>query len=173
MNCSGIYAIVNLLTYDMYVGSAVSIANRWRSHLHHLRKGTHHCAHLQNAYRKYTPDAFSFELVEIVPDKANLIEKEQFWLDLFRPTYNKRRIANSCLWSKRSPEFCAHMSRVQKGRKQTPETIAKRSLALKGRARPDHVREKIRLSKIGVKPSAETRAKLSLAKQRLRQDINP
>lgn len=164
---SAIYAIVNTKTSDMYVGSAVDVARRWRRHTHDLRKNVHACRHLQNAYHKYGADAFDWQIIETVDCKEDLIQREQAWLDFFRPAYNKRRQANSCLGLKRSPEAREKMRQAQTGRKQSPETIAKRAAALRGRPRPPEVRAKISASHMGVRPSAETRAKMSAsAKQR-------
>ena len=165
MKASGIYAIVNRVTKDMYVGSAVNIASRWRVHKHHLTHNTHHCKHLQNSYNKYSKDVFDFEIVEFVDDKSKLIAREQLWIDFFGPTYNKRKLADSCLGIKRSAEVRAKMSAAQKGKKQSPETIAKRAAALRGRSRPPEVRAKISASHMGIRPSEEVRAKMSLAKK--------
>ena len=164
---TAIYAIVNTKTFDMYVGSAVNVAQRWRRHTHDFRKNIHACRHMQNAYHKYGATAFSWEIIEFVDRKEDLIQREQVWLDFFRPAYNKRRIANSCLGLKRPPETCEKMRQAQIGRKQSAETIAKRAAALRGRPRPPEVRAKISSSHIGIKPSAEARAKMSAsAKQR-------
>ena len=164
---SAIYAIVNTQTSDMYVGSAVNVAQRWRRHNHDLRKSVHACRHLQSAYHKYGADAFDWEIVEHVERKEDLIPREQFWIDFFRPTYNKRRIANSCLGVKRSPEAREKMRQAQLGRKQSPETIAKRAAALKGKPRPPEVRAKISASHFGIRPSVASRVKMSAsAKQR-------
>jgi len=165
---SAIYAIVNNVTRDMYVGSAVAVSRRWSAHLCNLRKGSHHCEHLQNAYRKYGSDAFDWEIVQFVENKEELIKHEQFWIDFFQPAYNKRKIANSCLGVKRSQQSRDNMRKAQLGRKQTPETIAKRTAALKGRPRPPEVRAKISASHVGIRPSAEARLKMSIsAKQRV------
>ena len=158
---SAIYAIVNMKTSDMYVGSAVNVAQRWRRHIHDLRKNVHACRHLQNAYHKYGADAFDWEIIESIQQKEDLIPREQVWIDFFKPAYNKRRIANSCLGIKRSPEAREKMRQAQLGRKQSPETIAKRAAALRGRPRPPEVRAKISASHVGIKPSAETKAKMS------------
>lgn len=167
---SAIYAIVNQDTCDMYVGSAVSVNRRWNGHKSRLRKGNHHCKHLQNAYLKYGAEKFDWEIVEYVNDNANLIAREQFWIDFFKPAYNKRKIANSCLGLKRSEEARKNMADAQRGRKQSPETIAKRSVAIKNRPRPLEVRAKISASHIGIRPNAETRAKMSAsAKRRVRK----
>lgn len=167
---SAIYAIVNNVTYDMYIGSAVAVNRRWAAHRSNLRNGKHHCKHLQNAFRKYGADAFDWEIVQFVEEKTDLIAKEQFWIDFFRPTYNKRKIANSCLGIKRSEQARQNMRAAQLGRKQSPETITKRVAALKGESRPAEVRAKISASHIGIRPSAESRQKMSeSAKQRAKK----
>ena len=167
---SAIYAIVNTVTRDMYVGSAVAVNRRWNRHLHDLRKNVHACTHLQNAYVKYGADAFDWEIVQFVKDKIDLIPREQFWIDFFRPVYNKRKIAASCLGLTRTPEAKERMRQAQLGRKQSAETIAKRSAALKGKARPPEVRAKISASHKGIVPTAASRAKMSeSAKQRAKK----
>ena len=167
---SAIYAIVNQATRDMYVGSAVAVNRRWNAHRCQLRAGKHHCLHLQNAHAKYGETAFDWEIVEFVDDANNLLAREQFWINFFQPTYNKRKKAESCLGYKHTDEARQRMADAQRGAKQSPETIAKRSAALKGRARPDEVRAKISASRIGIRPNAETRAKMSeSAKRRKRK----
>ena len=163
---SAIYAIVNNVTRDMYVGSAVTVNRRWSAHRCNLRKGTHHCKHLQNAHAKYGELAFDWEIIQFVDDKNLLIEKEQFWIDFFQPKYNKRKIADSCLGVKRSAESCLKMSIAQIGKKQSEETKAKRSAALKGRPRPLAVREKISANHIGIVPNEISRAKMSESAKR-------
>ena len=165
MTVSGIYAIVNNATNSMYIGSAVNVTRRLRVHKHYLHQGKHPSKHLQNSFNKHSDVVFSFEIVEFVDDKTKLIEREQLWIDFFKPAYNKRKIADSCLGVKRSPEARAKMSAAQKGKKQSPETIAKRIAAIKGRPRPPHVRAKISASHMGIRPSDASRLKMSLAKK--------
>ncbi len=167
---SAIYAIVNSVTRDMYVGSAVAVNRRWNAHRSQLRNGKHHCKHLQNAHIKYGADNFDWEIIELVSNAADLIEREQFWLDFFAPAYNKRKIADSCLGVLRSSESKQKMSLAQTGRKQSPETIAKRSAALKGKPRSAETRAKISASHIGIRPDDIARAKMSdSAKRRKRK----
>jgi hypothetical protein len=167
---AAIYAIVNNVTLDMYVGSAVAVNRRWNVHICNLRKGKHHCKHLQNAHAKYGENAFDWEVIQFVEDKTKLIQKEQFWIDFFKPAYNKRKIADSCLGVKRSNESRLKMSIAQTGKKQSEETKAKRSAALKGRSRPLIVREKISASHFGIVPNNASRAKMSeSAKRRKRK----
>lgn len=163
---SAIYAIVNKETLDMYVGSAVDVRRRWSRHAHDLRKNVHACKHLQNAYLKYGSNAFDWEIVQFVEDKNQLIAKEQFWIDFFNPSYNKRKIANSCLGLKRTQESKEKMRQAQLGRKQSAETIAKRSAALRGKPRPLDVRLKISQSHFGIRPSEESRRRMSESAKR-------
>jgi group I intron endonuclease len=163
---TAIYAIVNQHTKDMYVGSAVDTKRRWRTHSSQLRNNKHHCQHLQNAYAKHGAEAFDWEIIEYVEDKNNLIQREQVWIDFFKPAYNKRTIADSCLGLKRSPESRLKMSLAQKGKKQSIETIAKRAQSLKGRARPIDVRAKISASHFGIVPNEATRKKMSESAKR-------
>lgn len=163
---SAIYAIVNQTTGDMYVGSAVVVNRRWNVHKCQLRSGKHHCKHLQNAYVKYGEQGFDWEIVETVADKSNLINREQFWLDFFKPSYNKRKIADSCLGVKRSPESRQKMALSQLGKKQSEETKLKRSAALKGKPRSAETRAKISESHKGVRPNDTTRAKMSESAKR-------
>lgn len=166
---SAIYAIVNQQTRDMYVGSAVAVNRRWSRHLHDLKKNAHACKHLQNAYAKYGLTAFDWEIIEFVAAKENLIQREQFWIDFFRPTYNKRKLAASCLGLKRSEEAKRKMALAQLGKKQCAESIAKRAAALRGRPRSEETKAKISASHVGIRPTAESRAKMSeSAKRRVR-----
>jgi len=167
---SAIYAIVNNVTHDMYVGSAVAVNRRWNAHRCNLRKGAHHCKHLQNAYLKYGELGFDWEIVEVVENKNDLISREQFWINFFHPVYNKRKIANSCLGITRSPESRERMRRSQIGRKQSAETIEKRAAALRGKPRSPEARAKISASHVGIYPSETTRKKMSeSAKQRAKK----
>ena len=91
---------------------------------------------------------------------------EQFWIDFFKPVYNKRKIADSCLGIKRPEESRLKMSIAQTGKKQSEETKAKRSAALKGRPRPLAIREKISASHFGIVPNEASRAKMSESAKR-------
>ena len=63
---SAIYAIVNNITNDMYVGSAVAVNRRWSAHRNLLTKQCHYNLQLQRAYNKYGNKAFDWEIVQFV-----------------------------------------------------------------------------------------------------------
>jgi hypothetical protein len=79
-NKSGVYKINNHVNENFYIGSANIFTRRFSVHLSVLRKGCHHNQHLQNAYKKYGGDNFSFTILEITKDR---LEREQCYLDLF------------------------------------------------------------------------------------------
>ena len=74
-----IYKIVNVVTDEFYVGSAVREKRRKWEHWTNLKKHTHHCVRLQEAWDQYGEDAFEFVLVEQVVDNR-LLEVEDAYL---------------------------------------------------------------------------------------------
>src|SRR3989304_1340137 len=92
---SGIYVIRNINNNKIYIGSAFSFYFRWALHIHNLKKNKHHSPHLQRSWNKNSKDSFVFEVIEYVEDKNKLIEREQNWIDFFRPEYNCEKIAGS------------------------------------------------------------------------------
>jgi group I intron endonuclease len=75
-----IYKIRNVVNQKFYVGSAVDTRTRFRQHRRLLKKGTHHCKHLQAAWNKYGEDVFKFEVVEHVSSRDALEAVEDQWL---------------------------------------------------------------------------------------------
>lgn len=185
---SGVYRIFCTATGKVYIGSTANVTKRWHDHQRDLLRGRHHSRHLQRAWEKHGPDVFTFEVLEIIADKTDLISAEQRWIDQthsFDPAcgYNISPTAGSCLGCKHTPETRAKVSAAGKGRKCPPfssEHRAKMSAAKKGKAPPlatlaaawaanvGRVKTpeecaKISAAHIGKKPSSETRAKLSAA----------
>ena len=159
---TAIYAIVNNVTRDMYVGSAVAVNRRWSAHRRDLARQCHYNTRLQRAYDKYGKDAFDWEIIQTVGDINKLIEREQFWMDFFAPAYNGRPVANSPLGTKHSAETRAKMSASAKKKVFTKEHKQNISAAKKGICTTSEEQKK-RLSEInkGKVFSAETRAKIS------------
>lgn len=109
---TGIYAIVNKVNDKFYVGSASAVGKfrcesgfylRWTKHLLHLRRNTHHCIYLQNAWNKYGEDNFEFRILEFVAPEF-CIEVEQDYLDYADKNlkYNSSPTAGSPLGVKRT-----------------------------------------------------------------------
>lgn len=73
-----IYKITNKENGKFYIGSTIDIAKRKRAHFRQLKKGEHHCFHLQRAYEKYGKESFELTYKEIEvdnEDKLRLLEE--------------------------------------------------------------------------------------------------
>lgn len=134
----GIYVITHVASGKVYVGSAVHVPKRWRTHKHDLNKRDHHSRMLQRAWKKYGSEAFRWEVVEPVFIKSELTAREQFWMDsLFAcdpdKGYNTFPFARSPLGRKMSPETIENMRRIRLGVKLGPPTIEHRQNLSKAR----------------------------------------
>lgn len=152
-----IYGILNLVNGKIYVGSAVDADHRWRTHKSKLNLGSHPSKHLQGAWNEYGSFAFDFVILEHVLWKSDLLEREEFWIELTNCCdplcgYNKRKIPNSNLGLKLGPA--------------SEERKRKLSEIHTGRIITESQREKIRQTLLGTKHSVETRAKVSAAGMR-------
>jgi len=144
---SAIYGILNLLNGKIYIGSAVDVHSRLRTHKSRLNLNKHPSKHLQGAYNEYGSFAFEFMILEYC-DKIELTEREQVWFELtncYDPKcgYNKRKMATSNLGIKLGPASEARkqkMSELFKGRIITQEQREASSKALTGRKlSPEHI----------------------------------
>lgn len=155
---SAVYNITNTVNGNFYIGSSVRVRIRFYEHRHDLRKGIHHCAHLQRAWNKYGETNFRFEVVEQV--EGDLLAAEDRWLAEHHGKphcYNTGRVPGAAfLGRKHTDEAKAKVSKAQKerprkrGYKLTPETRARMSAAAKGKKKsPEHA-EKIRQRMLGT-----------------------
>lgn len=143
---TGIYEIVNLVNGKRYVGSAANIRTRWASHRHLLNSGRHHSVHLQRAWIKNGPDGFVFRELEVVALIADLIAREQHYLDTLRPEYNIARTAGSNLGVTQSAETRAKVGAASR-RSWQNETVREMRLAsMVGNWDDPDQREKVRQS---------------------------
>ncbi len=182
----GIYRITCIVTGKFYIGSAVNLRKRQKDHRHLLNQGTHRNPKLQNAWRKYGKDAFSFDILELVLTPELLTAREQYWFNKLKPFdkngYNIDRVAGSRYGSKQSKaaieKRIATMKANPKPRtrmKPTPETIERLRISHRGKKpsyipsskgrthRPESI-EKMRRTKLGHTLSAEGRAKMIASK---------
>jgi len=126
LNC--VYKIENSLTEDIYIGSTKYLARRKGEHLYKLRNRVHSNKQLQVLFDK-DPSCLSFIVLE--KDIINLKEKEQYYLDVYTPSLNVCKKADSSLGYKHSEECKKAMSEARKGKQNslgrinTPETKEK------------------------------------------------
>lgn len=106
MNTPVIYKIRNVVNQKFYVGSTTNKRERFRNHRKLLRRGVHHCKHLQAAWNKYGEECFVFEVVEEIPNAADLWAAEDRWLDEHHGKpycYNSGRSADAPMRGKTGP----------------------------------------------------------------------
>ena len=119
---TGVYIIRHTGTWKVYVGSALKMAARFARHLRELTLGLHHSTKLQRAWNKYGARAFVFEVVEEVCDVAELIHREQLWinsLDAYKSGYNECPVAGSRRGATMSVEARARIAQANTGRRMS------------------------------------------------------
>lgn len=87
-NTSGIYCIINIVNGNCYIGSSKNLYFRLREHLSKLRKNKHHCKHLQNSFNKRGKSKFFSIIIEECLEES-LINREEYWISVLKPEYNK------------------------------------------------------------------------------------
>lgn len=136
-NKIGIYLWFNNLTKDFYVGSSINLGRRFSSYfnesylIHPKNKNMIICKSLL----KYSHNNFSLIIIENC-DKDKLIEREQYWIDNLKPTYNILNTAYSSIGYKHTEESKILMSELAKLRSHTVETKSKIKNALSGSKNP-------------------------------------
>lgn len=169
---SGIYKITNTVNGKSYVGSSVNIWSRWCLHKRQLLQGIHHSIKLQRAWNMYGSESFSFSVVELVENKNQLLDREQFWLDSLdsvKSGYNINRNARNSLGTMHRPETKEKISQFFKGRKLSKEHIAKRTASQTGIKRTPETIEKMSKVRLGTKASQSAIENMRLAKLGVRQ----
>ncbi len=91
MKISGVYKITNTITNECYIGSSIDIKKRWMEHQHLSTWKKQPNKKLYIDFQKYGLDKFKFEILEEMEETTNLKEKEQYYIDLLKPSYNDRK----------------------------------------------------------------------------------
>lgn len=146
---SGIYKITNEITGKFYIGSAKDIDWRWFEHKRDLRLQSHCNPKLQHSWNFYGADKFTFIILEEVePDQQKLFEREQYYLDVFKPwmrgvgynicptaqggdniTHHPHRKA----FIEKMSKICSGEGNAMFGRTHRKESIVKQKVKAKGR----------------------------------------
>lgn len=157
---AGVYKFTNVITGDCYVGSSVDLHRRKLQHLNALKNSRHHSYRFQKAWDECGQQAFDYEVLEeiIITEtiKDDLLNREQYWVDLLHPEYNiypttgsplgyhhtektKQKISNSTKGVRKSEEHAKHIREAQKGKKLSKEHRKKLSEAAMHRKKESHV----------------------------------
>lgn len=157
---SGIYKIESKSKPNrIYIGSAIYVNKRHGEHLRLLRYGKHHSIKLQRHYNKYGEDDLVFCVIEKC-DLNNLISKEQYYLDLYNPYFNYRRVAKSRFGTGHSMETREKQRIAHLGIKPSEETRMKQSLIRRRENLSEETLIKMRESGKKYRPTEETKEKI-------------
>jgi group I intron endonuclease len=144
---SGIYATHNAVTGKSYIGSAISLHDKFYNHLWHLERGTHRNRKLLNSWRKHGMEAFSFEILETLENVEHLIEREQHWIKTLNSCangYNLNPTAGSNLGREFGKEYCQTLSNATRKAMADPEVKERHRAATRAAMARPEVREKCR-----------------------------
>lgn len=179
---SGIYIIQSSIKPKRcYIGSAVNIRERWRRHLNCLRGNRHENGKLQNHFNKDGENDLVFSVL-IGCEKEDLIKNEQFFIDSLKPWFNICQTAGSTLGYIHTKET-KDVMRITRPY-ISEEARAKQSFANSGENNPMYGKpspmtgkhhsketiEKMRNAKLGKLKSAETKVRMSVAKQNMSKE---
>lgn len=170
----GIYKIQSRIHSDrFYIGSSVNIKKRLSEHKRKLFLNEHDSPKLQDHFNKYSWQDLDYSIVEEC-EKAQLVEREQYYIDTLKPWFNICQIAGNCLGKKHSEETKRKLkiarnrraavsgwhhseetkkkwSEMRKGRKLSKETIEKIVSKTKGKKRTEECKKRISESLKGAK----------------------
>ena len=76
-----VYSITHTASGRFYVGQSVKTAMRLSRHRNMLKRGDHHCLHLQRAWNAYGEEAFEFSRIQSFGSAEEAIKAEQLILD--------------------------------------------------------------------------------------------
>lgn len=88
MKISGVYKIANTITGDFYIGSSKDIKRRWAKH-----KSPSTWAYCPNSrlYQDMAQYGIENFILEIIEETVNLKEREQYYIEQLKPSYNNYR----------------------------------------------------------------------------------
>jgi len=124
-NKIGIYRWINNLNGKTYVGSSTNLSVRFYAY-YSLRSLVKSNRPMERALLKYGFSNFSLEILEYCNFK-DLLEREQYFLDLLKPEYNIVKTAGSTLGYKHTEESLKKMRNFI----LSDEVLAKKKLATK------------------------------------------
>lgn len=116
---SGIYLILNTNNGRFYIGRSINVDARCQAHIRVLKRREHPNYKLQRDWEN--GDRLIFSILEYVREEI-LAEREQFYLDKFRPFYNiATDVLAPMMGRHHSQESKRKSSQTQKGRPKSVE----------------------------------------------------
>jgi group I intron endonuclease len=84
---SGVYKITNTITDDFYIGSSRDVKHRWADHRSASTWANQPNSRMYQDMTQFGLNNFTFEIIE---KTDNLKVREQYYIDLLKPSYNSR-----------------------------------------------------------------------------------
>jgi len=131
---SGVYRWVHIESEKSYIGSSSKLNDRFkryfsRSYLSNKKRGA---SIICKALLKYGYAGFRLEILEYC-SSTEVLNREQFYLDSYKPEYNILKTAGSILGYKHSEASLKLMSKASKDRNQLEEVINRKREIMLGR----------------------------------------
>lgn len=138
-NISGVYLLHNLVNGKQYIGSGYDLSMRLSSYYYPSRLIDKR--HVSNSILKYDHDNFSVVILDILGPKnsvvkTNLLEKEQHFINLYKPVLNINSKAGSTLGFKHTDETKKLIAEFKKGKTLSKETKERLSILFSGELNP-------------------------------------
>lgn len=158
-NISGIYLLHNLVNGKQYIGSGSDLSNRLATYYYPSRLVD--SRHISNSILKYGHDNFSVVILETLGptnsvSKSDILNKEQYYIDLYKPIINLNPTAGSSLGFRHSEESKQLIAEFRTGKSLSEKTRLRLSELFSGELNPfwgkthnSDTLTKMRLSKLG------------------------
>lgn len=89
---------------NFYIGSSIDIKARWGTHLHNLKKGSHHSKRLQAIFNNNGIDDIVFTVIQTCSD-SDIFAVEQKYISLLKPDLNTAKIVCDCKMAKLNSDW--------------------------------------------------------------------
>lgn len=138
-NKSGIYLIHNNVNGKQYVGSGMDLSKRLATYYFPSRLSDNR--YISNSILKYGHSNFSVVILYILGNtglhtKMNILNKEQYHIDLYKPVLNLNPTAGSSMGFKHSEESKKLISEFRKGKPLSESTKKRLSILFSSELNP-------------------------------------
>lgn len=138
-NKSGIYLIHNNVNGKQYIGSAMDLSKRLATYYFPSRLSDNR--YISKSILKYGHSNFSVVILDILGTtglhtKTDILNKEQYHIDLYKPLLNLNPTAGSSLGFKHSEESKKLISEFRKGKPLSDSTKKRLSILFSGELNP-------------------------------------
>jgi group I intron endonuclease len=164
----GIYSIVNKITNDLYIGSSVDVARRFRQHKRDLHNNKCSSRILQSAWNKYGEDAFTWNLLEEVDAPEFLAFVENHWIEKLEPKYNCMQTSHR-IGTEEGVRYMKEKQSQSKS-KYIPNNNQQAALLMGRGPKSEETKQKISAALHGHAHSEETRRKIGEASNLYERD---